>query len=214
MKQNLEKLGFTNISVMPNFKELKILSSKELKKDFQEPYELCTFSRVMKEKGIEDAVTTIVKLNQRYNKIRYCLDIYGQVDVDQKEWFDRLLDKTPNYIRYRGLVLPDESVSVVSKYFALLFPTRYFTEGIPGTILDAYASGVPVLASKWQNFDDIIVDGVSGLGYSILCVQELEKLLDGILANPDQWVALKQNCLDMAKKYESTLAVQILVENM
>ena len=55
MRKALEIQGFNNVYVMPNFKDLNILKESELVYHHTEPYRLCTFSRVMKEKGIEDA---------------------------------------------------------------------------------------------------------------------------------------------------------------
>ena len=54
MKMTLESKGFQNIILMPNCKELVTLSADELIYQEEIPFKLCTFSRVMKEKGIED----------------------------------------------------------------------------------------------------------------------------------------------------------------
>lgn len=64
MKVQLEKKGFDNVFVVPNCKELVILKDEDLVCDETEPYRLCTFSRVMKEKGIEDAVNAVKKINK------------------------------------------------------------------------------------------------------------------------------------------------------
>ena len=84
MKKRLEKLGFKNILILPNCKELKILKEDELVYSDSEPYKLCTFSRVMKEKGIEDAINVVKKINESNNRIVYTLDIYGQIDDNYK----------------------------------------------------------------------------------------------------------------------------------
>ena len=57
-----------------------------------------------------------------------------------------------NCARYCGIKDPKDSVKTLKNYFALVFPTRFYTEGIPGTIIDAYYAGVPVIASKWESF--------------------------------------------------------------
>ena len=57
------------------------------------------------------------------------------------------------------------SVDVLKSYFFLLFPTKCPGEGIPGTIIDAYAAGLPVVSSLYPNFAEIIDEGVTGLGY-------------------------------------------------
>lgn len=43
----------------------------------QEPLRLCTFSRVMKEKGIEDAVNAVEAVNEYFGRLVYTLDIWS-----------------------------------------------------------------------------------------------------------------------------------------
>ena len=144
MKVQLEKKGFKNVFVIPNCKELAILKNEELVYDETEPYRLCTFSRVMKEKGIEDAVNAVKKINKLENREVFILDIYGQVDKNQREWFERLQSTFPDFIRYGGLIPYDKSTDVLKEYFALLFPTYYDGEGFAGTLIDAMAAGLDV----------------------------------------------------------------------
>ena len=59
MKEGLEKLGFQNVVLLPNFKNLTLLAENQLPGEYHEPYRLCTFSRVMKEKGVEDAIINL-----------------------------------------------------------------------------------------------------------------------------------------------------------
>ena len=72
------------------------------------------------------------------------------MDSVQTEWFNELKSTFPSYIKYGGLVPFDKSVEVLKNYFALLFPTYYEGEGFAGTLLDAMAAGVPVVASDWR----------------------------------------------------------------
>ena len=72
MKRALEEQGFKNIVIMPNCKDLKILKPEELVYPAGEPYKLCTFSRVMKEKGIEDAIAAIESINKGDRRCREC----------------------------------------------------------------------------------------------------------------------------------------------
>jgi glycosyltransferase involved in cell wall biosynthesis len=167
MKSDLENRGFTNIYVMPNCKDLKILSVDELIYSNNEPYKLCTFSRVMKEKGIEDAIYVVKSINEKLGRVAYVLDIYGQVDKEYEECFKKLCNGFPPYIKYGGLIQFDKSVEVLKNYFLLLFPTHFTTEGIPGTIIDAYFAGLPIICAKWNNYHEIIDDGKTGIGYEI-----------------------------------------------
>lgn len=214
MKRALEEQGFTNIVVMPNCKDLKILKPEELVYPSGEPYKLCTFSRVMKEKGIEDAVNVVKEVNEKEGRIVYTLDIYGQVDAAQTQWFDDLKTTFPDYINYRGLVDYDKSVDVLKNYFALLFPTHYFTEGIPGTIIDAYAAGVPVISAKWESFSDIIDEGITGFSYEFNNVTDLIKRLGYVANNANCITDLKLNCLEESRDYLPYALSKILIERL
>lgn len=110
MKQALEQKGFTNIFVMPNCKELEVLTEDQLIYPKEEPYKLCTFSRVCKEKGIEDAVNAVINANEYFGRTVYSLDIYGQVDANQTEWFDDLCKNFPEFVKYGGVVPFDKSI--------------------------------------------------------------------------------------------------------
>lgn len=214
MKRALEEQGFTNVVVMPNCKDLKILKPEELVYPTGEPYKLCTFSRVMKEKGIEDAVNAVKVINEEVGKTVYTLDIYGQVDSSQTQWFENLQTTFPNYIEYKGVVDYDKSVEVLKNYFALLFPTRFYTEGIPGTIIDAYAAGIPVIASKWESYSDIIDEGTTGLGYETNNVADLIKRLENVVYNAKYISGLKLNCLEKSRYYLPCSIVKILIEKL
>lgn len=214
MKRALEEQGFKNIVIMPNCKDLKILKPEELVYPAGEPYKLCTFSRVMKEKGIEDAVNAVKVINEEVGRTVYTLDIYGQVDSSQTQWFENLQTTFPNYIEYKGVVDYDKGVEVLKNYFALLFPTRFYTEGIPGTIIDAYAAGVPIISAKWESFSDIIDEGATGFGYEINNVSDLTKHLENVVYNTKCISDLKLNCLEKSRYYLPCSIVKILIEKL
>ena len=210
MKVALEAQGFENVFVMPNCKKLTVLSENELVYPNGVPYRLCTFSRVMREKGIETAVDSIKQVNNRLGYTAYSLDIYGQVDFSQTQWFEDLKEKFPDYVHYCGCVDANKSVEVLRDYFALLFPTHFYTEGIPGTIIDAYAAGIPVISAKWESFSDVVEDGETGIGYVFDDEKQLESILCYSAENPKKLLDMKNNCLRKAKDYAPETAIQIL----
>ena len=201
MKTALEKLGINNSIIIPNCKNLQILTEGELIQHTNPPYKICTFSRVMKEKGIEDIVNVVRNINSDQGKTIYELDIYGPVDADQTAWFENLSSTFPDYIRYRGIVDFDKSVDVLKDYFVLVFPTRFFTEGLPGTIIDAYAAGIPVVSAKWESFADMIEEGNTGYGYDFENTDQLQSILEKIASSPDAINQMKIHCIAKAQDY-------------
>ncbi len=212
MQKALSKIGLNNVFVMPNFKHLDVIDKDQLQKAYQPPYNLCTFSRVMKEKGIETAVQTVRKINAQSGKTVYCLDIYGQVDAGQTAWFQQLKSQFTDEIRYCGCVAPERSVEVLKDYFALLFPTHFYTEGVPGTIIDAYAAGIPVISAKWESFSDVVEDGVTGIGYDFDNQSQFEEILQKVALSPDVLINLKENCLKKATAFLPITALCVLTK--
>lgn len=214
MKEQLDKQEFNNIDVIPNCKELDILDIKEIKCVQERPYKLCTFSRVMKEKGIEDAIQAVCEVNTSHGNVFAELEIYGQIEENQKEWFDQLLISAPHYIRYKGIVPFDQSTKVLKKYDALLFPTYYEGEGFAGTIIDAFAAGLPVIASDWKYNSEIITSGKTGQIIKTHSIQDLKKAIMLIENKKKHWNHMKKNCLLEAKKYLPSYAMKKLIDKV
>ena len=201
LKKRLENVGVTNCEILPNFKRLNIVQTESLKK-LEQPYKLCTFSRVMKEKGIEDAITAVEILNLEYGN-QYCaLDIYGLIDDGYKDTFDTLMSKTTEAISYKGVVPFDKSAEVLKEYHALLFPTFWMGEGFPGTIVDAFSSGLPVVASDWSSNAEIVENGITGIIYPSLYADNLVDAILYLINNANNYEAMRIRCLIEAKKYQ------------
>ena len=200
LKGNLEKSGFKNIVLMRNYKNLKVI---EFKKDNlyknKDVLNLCIFSRINKEKGVLDAINTIKEINS--DGIKFKLDIYGMIENEFKSEFFESLNDSKEYIEYKGIIDSQKSVDIISKYDILLFPTKYYTEGIPGTIIDAYASGVPVISSAWENSDDIVINNSTGLLFEFGNLNDFKQKLIYAYDNQQEMYNMKNKCIEQAKNF-------------
>lgn len=214
MKRNLKKQGFCNVRVIPNCKELKILEKEELVYCTSEPYRLCTFSRVMKEKGIEDAVNAVRQINESAGRVVFSLDIFGMIEPGREGWFENLSAQFPDYVRYGGMVPFDKSTDVLKNYFSILFPTTYEGEGFAGTLIDAQAAGVPVLASDWRYNSEIVKDGVNGMLHKAGSLKELTDCLLRLAQDPSSWNDMKPGCLERARHYIPSECLKPLLKRL
>lgn len=213
MKSALEQQGLSNVYVMPNCKDLTILAEEELVFCTQEPYKLCTFSRVMREKGIEDAVNAVKTVNNALGRNVYSLDIYGQIDEGQTQWFAELQKNFPESVRYGGMVPFDRSVEVLKEYFALLFPTYYSGEGFAGTLIDAFSAGVPVIASDWKYNTEIVNEQV-GYVYPTGNQDAFVEILMQVAENPQMLIDMKPACLKKAEDFSPAVLDKILLPRL
>ena len=197
----LSEKGVRNAEYLPNFKYFdapNALAQTPLHTD-GEPFRFCTFSRVMEQKGVTNAARVVEALNIQG---RACaLDVYGPVDEGYKSGFEAMLVECP-HVEYRGCVPPEKSVETIAPYDALLFPTKWKLEGIPGTIIDALAAGVPVIAAKWQYYDEMLTDRATGLSYPIGDNMQLQETLQEFMSLSDgARASMRKACRARAKAY-------------
>lgn len=214
MADKLNQLGVNNASYLANFKCIEILNKDKLVTNFSEPYKFCMFSRVMKEKGVEDAVNAIKYVNKKLNRTVAVLDIYGPIKHGYEEQFQTLLDKGEGYSRYCGIVSPNDSVNRLKEYYMLLFPTFWEGECMPGTVIDAFSAGVPIIARRWKYCDEMISDKITGYVYNF---DEPQKLVDLIIYSIEHYkesIDMRLNCLNKAKEYSEKYVMEQIIKEM
>ncbi len=214
MKEDLHALGIDNAVYMPNFRETNALLPDELVYSTSEPYRLCTFSRIMRNKGIEEAADAVRYVNKKLGRSVYTLDIFGKVEPEYAERFSEICGEFEDYITYRGYIESDASTQELKNCFALLFPTVCEGEGFAGTIIDAFAAGVPVIATDWHYNADIIRHLVDGIVYDTAKPELLGKILLEMAKSPDKLNSMKLNCLERAEHFEADEASKILLDEL
>ena len=214
--QKLNELGVDNASYLPNFKCIKQLDVSELKNYSKEPYRFCMFSRVMPEKGVEDAMRAIRHVNETIGRLVATLDIYGPVEDTYSERFQWALKNMGGrgYTKYCGVVSPNNSVTALKDYYMLLFPTYWNGEGMPGTIIDALSAGLPIVARRWKFCDDMIDDMCTGLVYEFDQPEKLEEKIRFAIMNPEVIANMKRKCLDKALEYSEDCVMKLILNQL
>ena len=210
LKSGLEKRGIMKCRVIPNFKTLD-LTKAHLKVGENAKHKLCMFCRVMKEKGITDAIIAVHNHNKE-SDYKFFLEIWGPIDESYTEEFEKLIDKYRSDFRYMGKVDYSESVETLTEHGALLFPTYWDGEGFPGTIVDAFAAALPVIASDWNANKDLITNYENGWVYPN---EESKSLIDSLSwmeCHEDDMQNMRMNSHGTAKEYMPSKWIDIIVE--
>lgn len=213
MLDNLKKCGCSNTVVMPNFKRVEVFTSPKVFFERNE-HRMCTFSRVVKEKGIGEAVEAAAKLNEKYPDRKFLLDIYGQVFDEQREWFEKLKESFGSTVRYRGVVDFEKSTAVLREYDVLLFPTYHSGEGFAGTLIDAMSAGIPVVATDWKYNKDVITDNENGLLVSPGSIDELAAAVEKLFSDVELQNKMSRNNIKKALAYTPENVISILTDNL
>lgn len=212
--QKLHDVGVDNACYMPNFKTIPILKESELPQEAEKPYRFCIFSRVMKEKGVTDAIQAVCSLNEKAGYKAAVLDIYGPITQGYDEELQCELEKSNGACRYCGIAEPNKSVSILHNYYALLFPTQWKHEGIPGTIIDALSAGVPIIARRWQYCDEMITDRETGYVYDFDQPEKLREIMEYAITHKAETMSMRTQCLQSARKYSEPVVLQQICSKM
>lgn len=212
--EKLRKIGISNAEYLPNFKHIEPISLDEMRAfQYKKPYRFSTFSRVEPKKGIEDALRVIREINST-EELSAQLDVYGPVQPGYEEWFEQTKITYKDILNYNGIADPHDSVAVLKNYFALLFPTQYYTEGMPGTIIDAMFAGLPVIARRWAWCDNMIQSGYNGISYDFDHPELLKEILLEVINDPNLILSMKENCLKESEKYSEKVIVERIYQTL
>lgn len=206
--------NYNNVHQLQNFRITKNIDLKNSIGNHTDAnnIKLVFMARVHPMKG----VGTIFKLADRLikdqnNKVK--IDLYGPIFAEYENEFYMNLDKNKN-VSYRGILKPQDINNTLVNYDIMLFPTRYYTEGLPGSILDAYISGIPVIATKWQYATEFVEDDVSGVIVGFDNVDEFIDETIRLINNPVKIDNLKKGTQKQLVRYSPETAWTILKNNI
>ena len=113
---------------------------------------------------------------------------------------------------YMGCTDFDKSVDAITDSMALLFPTYWPSEGFPGTIIDAYAAAVPVIASDWNANSEIIRNFETGWVYPNEKVKNLDESIEWAVEHQEEMALMRKNCTLFATRYTPDFVMRRIIE--
>ena len=125
------------------------------------PYRVCVVSRMLFEKGIAEAVAAAAGIRSQRSDVEILLA--GEPDLEnpmgipvaQLEAWSR-----EDNVQWLGRV--DDVAGLLQSCHVALLPS-YYREGLPKSLLEAAACGLPIIATDVAGCREICLDGVNGL---------------------------------------------------
>lgn len=122
--------------------------------------------------------------------VELALDVYGP---DREEWYkkelEHLADGDPR-IAFRGPFPQEELGEVLSRTDVLVVPSRWY-ENAPVVILEAFAAGVPVVATDLGGMSEVVEHEGNGLLFSLDDADALARALGWLAREPETVERLK-----------------------
>jgi len=136
---------------------------------------LLFLARLEKEKGIFELIEACDSLIYRGYQIRLLIAGKGRAE---KEILARVKNK--EYIKILGYVMGKDKAQVFSESDIYILPS--YTEGMPNSVLEAMAFGLPVIVTPVGGLPDIIKEGDNGyfipIGNSIVLAETIIRLIN------------------------------------
>ena len=104
----------------------------------------------------------------------------------------------PNLDRL-GRLSHEQAIHEIGRAMALVLPSVWY-EGFPMVVVEAFAAGTPVIASRIGSLAELIEDGVTGLLFEPGNAEELQAKMDWAQAHPEKMRAMGQAA---RKRYEA-----------
>ncbi|HLV10103.1 MAG TPA: glycosyltransferase [Halanaerobiales bacterium] len=208
MKKELNNMGLSNVEQLVNSKYFKRGSDR--KNCFvNDPVRTFYLGRIHPEKGLDMLFEALKIVNKE--KISYNLDFYGPVEKDYEDSFKRSVEKY-NFANYCGIIdlTRDDAYNRLSSYDLFIFPTCWPGEGFPGVFIDAFISGVAILASDWNHNPEFIDNEENGLLFKTKDKGDLIAKLKYLYSNKKLIKRMKINSYNSADKYHSSEVLKVL----
>ena len=200
--------GITRTHVFPNFRITNYIPPQSSVSTG--PLRLLFMARINKQKGYE-SVFSLVSYAMEVG-MNISVDFYGPINNDDYQDFNERLACCPT-AKYKGVLNPDEIYTVLSQYDLMLLPTRYYTEGFPGSILDAYIAGIPVIVTEWKHAREFVLDGKTGYVVPFDSFQDaINSKVEFLYYNRQVLQRMKDDSREYSKEFQSYRALQIIAD--
>jgi glycosyltransferase involved in cell wall biosynthesis len=115
-------------------------------------------------------------------------------------------------IRYTGRLNKEEIMALMRQSAFLIFPSQWY-EGFPMTIVESFANGLPVIASRLGSMAEIISDGKTGLLFTPGDAADMVRKVKWAYEHPEEMAQMGRNARrEYEQKYTAERNYQMLVK--
>jgi len=206
LAEGLVRLGFQNVVYFPNPRINRYFSSSV--EFYEAPFKIIFLSKIREGKGPLLLLEAVRRLLLENPEIEIEVNFYGLIDPLFSSQFITAVEQT-DFANYRGEVSPSDVQSVISKHHLFVLPTL-FAEGIPGAIIEAMLTGIPIIVSSFRASNEMVTDFKDGLIVPQGNVEALKSAIYKIITDRDLRISLSQEAKISSAKYD----MDLLMENM
>lgn len=162
-----------------------------------EKWRILFLARIVREKGVYETVVTLEILNKKYPEIE--LIIAGEGD-ELKRIKKLVLQRGIKNVVFPGYVNGQEKTNLMKKSHILFLPT-YYGEGLPNSIAESMAFGLPILTRFVGGINDFFINGEHGYATNSKNPKVFSYLIEKMFLNKNLYKKISLNNFYYAKTY-------------
>jgi colanic acid/amylovoran biosynthesis glycosyltransferase len=149
--------------------------------------QLLTIARLVEKKGVEYGIRAVNKVLKKYPNVEYKIAGDGHLRGSLQNLIEEF--KVFDNIKLIGSQSQEQIIAALRETDILLAPSVTSQggdrEGIPGAIVEALASGVPVLSTRHSGIPEVVQDAESGFLVPERDPEALAEKLEYLIENPE-----------------------------
>jgi glycosyltransferase involved in cell wall biosynthesis len=156
-------------------------------------------------KGVHVLIDALSLLHSKRLDLNIETKILGAGDVLYRDWLVEKVQQTgiENSVHFVGEVASREIANILRQSLLSVVPSLWY-ENLPNSILESYASGVPVLASDIGSLKECIINGETGYLFHCGDAGNLAKYLEYCFNHPGETRAMGRKAREVAEQQYSS----------
>jgi colanic acid/amylovoran biosynthesis glycosyltransferase len=171
--------------------------------------------RLIPKKGIDDALHAFAKFHRKFPAARFAIAGEGPLRGELEKLTNDL--GLGEAVRFCGFLKGPELCNLFQQSHVFLHPSRMTEdqnqEGVPNAMLEAMATGLPVLATRHGGIPEAVRHGVSGILVAERDRAALQDAMISLAAAPDRWKSMGLAAADdVRRNFEAATQIANLEE--
>lgn len=180
----------SKITIIPNSVPANPLKENILKKKCEIPLTILFMGEIGQGKGVYDLLDAIKLLDLDNSPVKVLLCGNGEIEKVSKYVADLGLKEI---VELPGWISGHEKKTLLEEAYLFVLPS-YF-EGLPMGILEALATGTPVITTPVGGIPDAVIDGYNGFLVPTNSPQQIAERIKKVLNDKNLWRKLSENAM-------------------
>ena len=154
-------------------------------------------------KGIYEAIDAFAIIHNEYPKVTMTIAGDGFELDKAKEYVFHL--GLQEYVAFTGFIRGNQKAEVYQKAGVYVFPS--YSEGMPNSVLEAMAFGLPIISTPVGGLNDFFEDGTHGYFIRNNNAKEIASLIDKLIQDKEKYKAISVRNLNYSRSRFTTSIV-------